>query len=75
MHLHLRLRRGERSDRIHALGCRCHRCDPIGAIEAMRALNHWARLTLVGLALGMAAAWVVDRSVGGPGVLSIFLGS
>ncbi|MCW2412036.1 hypothetical protein [Sphingobium sp. B8D3A] len=38
----------------------------------MRALNHWARLTLIGLALGLGAACLLDLAIGGPGVLSIF---
>jgi hypothetical protein len=76
-HLHIRLHRGRRTEplerpRLHPMGCACRRCDPRRAIEAMRALNHWAHLTLAGLALGLAMAWIVDRLIDGPGVLSIF---
>ncbi|OJY68678.1 MAG: hypothetical protein BGP16_05430 [Sphingobium sp. 66-54] len=61
-----------RADRVHALGCRCASCDPHRAAAHLRALNHWARLTLAGLALGLAAAWLLDRAIGGPGILIIF---
>ncbi|MCW2366559.1 hypothetical protein M2341_002006 [Sphingobium sp. B7D2B] len=61
-----------RPARVHPIACHCEHCDPHRTSEAMRALNHWARLTLIGLGLGLGAAWLLDLAIGGPGVLSIF---
>lgn len=55
---------------IHALGCRCRYCQP--PAHRWEAANRWARQTFIGLALGLAAAQLVDWIVGGPGILSIF---
>jgi hypothetical protein len=61
---------------IHPQSCRCPRCTPPAltpdAVRAMRLANRWARLTFVGLALGLGLAFIIDRLVQGPGVLSIF---
>ncbi len=61
---------------IHPLGCRCRRCrnqriSP-SLIRRAVAANRWASHTFAGLALGLAAAQLVDWFVGGPGILSIF---
>ncbi len=61
---------------IHALGCRCRSCRhpelPEDLVQRAVAANRWARNTFIGLALGLAAAQLVDWIVGGPGILSIF---
>lgn len=56
---------------IHPMTCRCHRCDPFDAFHVHHA-NRLARLTIAGLALGIAVAWASDLLIGGPGVLVIF---
>lgn len=52
-------------------GCSCRECSE----ARTRADNHWARLTIGGLALGAVLIRIVDAIIGGPGFLSIFFGA
>lgn len=65
-----------RTPPVHPITCVCRACNPHqprrSAQADLHALNRWARHTLIGLALGLAVAWIVDLLVGGPGILSIF---
>lgn len=61
-----------RPARVHPIVCRCPHCEPHRKAEALRALNRWARQTLLGLGIGAGLAWLLDLAIGGPGVLSIF---
>jgi len=63
-----------RDPRVHPLRCQCSHCDPVAAAER-RAANRFARIVFTGLALGLSVAWCLDKLIGGPGVLSIFLGA
>lgn len=69
---HLARRRAARPA-IHPIACDCRHCDPVAACRRDRG-NRFARLTFIGLALGLAVAVCVDQAVAGPGVLSIFTG-
>lgn len=73
--LHVRIRRAPHAPlarpRLHPMECRCHRCEPLRAAQVHQ-LNQLARLTLAGLMLGIAAIWLLDRAIGGPGIFSIF---
>lgn len=45
-------------------------------VATFRALNQatqrWARQTLIGLGIGITAAWLLDLAIDGPGILIIF---
>lgn len=56
---------------IHAYGCRCKTCMPRQS-RAIAVANHFAKLTVAGLLLGLFLAWIVDGLVGGPGILFMF---
>jgi len=69
----LPLLRAPRREAIHPIACRCSHCDPVAARRRDRGIR-FARLTFIGLAIGLTLAWCIDQAVAGPGVLSIFTG-
>ena len=63
-----------RAAAIHPQRCTCQHCMPRRRSELGQIANRWAGLTIAGVALGVALAWLIDLLVAGPGILSIFLG-
>lgn len=57
---------------LHALWCSCDRCAPRGPATRRPAGDRLAILTLAGVATGLALAVIIDRVVGGPGLLAAF---
>lgn len=59
---------------IHAIDCPCSRCAPPGpAVRApLTRGDRFAILTLAGVAAGLAIIAIIDRVIGGPGLLAAF---
>lgn len=59
---------------IHDIDCPCSRCAPPGpAVRApLTRGDRFAILTLTGIATGLAIIAIVDRVIGGPGLLAAF---
>ncbi len=59
---------------IHAIDCPCSRCAPPGpAVRApLTRGDRFAILTLAGVTTGLAIIAIIDRVIGGPGLLAAF---
>lgn len=59
---------------IHAISCGCDRCHPPTPADRQPMLpgDRLAILGVAGVATGLATAAIVDRVIGGPGLLAAF---
>lgn len=63
-----------RPSNYHVIDCPCSRCAPPGpaARAPLTPGDRFAILTLAGIATGLAIIAIIDRMIGGPGMLAAF---